>query len=403
MRWWTPVVCLVLLLTAAGSTARGSGASGEQEQTPADTSIGSRGKDQSRSGPVPEFYQAPDIKEVWRQARAQVQRMDPAAINRQYVLALIDSLAETIQYDFDSLASRARAVESSERGYTHKYYRSSFTRGELLEKEISRRQAVKIPHFHAAYDPQGYLVRVRYQEPRRWRATQLAMGQGTQQPEAAPPPFVRYFRDWNLDRLQGREYLKKRKMTEGAPYYRFIYDQSDQVQRIEHFDAEDIKRYHLDFLEKAGYGKLEFIGVEGFSLLEVDPYLFHSDRSLVKPRWMVAVTRDSAGMLASVQVFNQLQQLIYYYTYQQLPIEQGKSAVRVTLLSGEAVIESAFTVTYDQYNRISERAFFNAEGNLLSTINYTYRSRSGEVLVTTRNAAGIILSQRNYLALSDAD
>jgi len=75
----------------------------------------------------------------------------------EFVQALLDSLAQAMQADFDSLAVRARAFETRERGYTHRFYQSPLTRDDILGTPISEREAEDRPHFHAVYDPQGRL------------------------------------------------------------------------------------------------------------------------------------------------------------------------------------------------------------------------------------------------------
>ena len=176
----------------------------------------------AQGGPVSPFYHPPVIREVFSRFYQLVDTLDDQALTRRFVQALLDSLASSIQADFDSLAVRARAFETREGGYTHRFYRSPLTRDEILGESISEREASDMPHFHAVYDPQGYLLRVRYVEPRRWRARQELLARGTFQSEPGSPPLVRYFLAWDVRRLEPVDYTRRKKMPENGAYIRVI-------------------------------------------------------------------------------------------------------------------------------------------------------------------------------------
>lgn len=353
------------------------------------------------SAPPPPFYHPPVIRELWGDFYRRLDGLEDGILTKKFVQALLDSLAESVQADFDSLAVRARAIEADEPGYTHKFYTSPLTRDEILGTPITEQEADDRPHFHAVYDPQGYLLRVRYVEPRQWRAKQQLLASGAYQSASTTPPEVRYFRDWDIRTLAGKGYVKKKKLLESQAHYRIVYDPEDEVEAVQYFDSD----WKLVFTLTTGqastegnrYARLEFTDGAG-SLLTLHPYLFLRDWSVVKPKWKVAITRDENGALASTQVFNQLDQLSYYYTFSfQEDEEAGTRTLRGTVLSDADEIKRVFALVYDKQDRMVRRAFYTNDGQLQEATTYDYLPATSELIATTRNAVGIVTSRQNFL------
>ncbi len=372
------------------------------ETGPPDSSQGrvrkARASKSGQRGPLPAFIPAPDISALWDAARRRVASRGGKDLTEDFVLELLDSLAQTLQGDIEELARRAQVLDSDHPGYTRKFYSSSISRDEVLGTAITAREAALEPHFQALYDPRGNLLRVTYVEPRRWLAQQEHLSAGRQQPVAATAPLVRYFKDFDLRRLRGRDYLAKEKMEPGEAYFRLIFTQEERLQSVQRYDARGRQIYALNFEgEGPGYGRLEFPADDPFSLLTLNPYLFLQDKSVVKPDWQVAVTMDEEGNIASLQVFSELDQLLYFYTYQVSydPKKRARS-VRGTLLSDNETVEQFFTVDYDRQDRLARRSFFDAQGQLKETRTYQYVPKLEELVVTTRDQYGIITSQQNF-------
>ncbi|MFB0515209.1 MAG: hypothetical protein ACETWG_01230 [Candidatus Neomarinimicrobiota bacterium] len=351
---------------------------------------------------VAPFYHPPVIREVWNRFYQLVDTLDDRALTRRFIQALLDSLARTVQADFDSLAVRARAFETREKGYTHRFYRSPLTRDEILGEPISEREASDIPHFHAVYDPQGYLLRVRYVEPRKWRARQQLLAEGSFQSRPGSPPMVRYFQAWDVRRLRPVDYTRKKKIPENEPYIRVIYDDRDIIKSLQNYNEAGELLYTVTYgrvaVDSSSYARLEFAGDSSASLLTVHPYIFLRDWSVVRPGWKVALTSDENGYLASTQVFNQLDQISYYYTFSlRTEPDTNTRSLRATVLSDTGKIEQVYALVYDQDDRMVRRSFYTPEGELLETTTYDYHPRSSELVVTTRNAAGIITSRQRFI------
>jgi|GEM_PF-4011773 len=354
--------------------------------------------------PVSPFYHPPVIREVFSHYYQLVDTLDDQILTRRFVQALLDSLAMSIQADFDSLVERARAFEIREKGYTHRFYHSPLTRDEILGDPISEQEASNMPHFHAIYDPQGYLLRVRYVEPRRWRARQQLLAGGTYQSETGLPPLVRYFQAWDVRRLEPVSYIRKDKVPENEPYLRVIYNQQDSIQSIQQWDDSGGLVYTVIYptfgggADSSTYARLEFAGDSSGSLLTVHPYLYLRDWSIVKAGWKVAFTRDGNGSLASTQVFNELNQLSYYYTFSLHSDPQtDKRTLRSTVISDTGKIEQVFALVYDKKDQLVRRSFYTTEGELQLTTTYDYHPRSSELVVTTHNAAGIVTSRQKFI------
>ena len=347
----------------------------------------------------PAFYKAPDISAVWEGARRRVTGQRSAGLTEDFVLELLDSLAQVIQGDFEELARRAKVLESSKAGYIQKFYSSPISRDEVLGTAITAREAALQPHFSALYDSQGDLLRVRYVEPRRWLDQQerLAVGSGQRPPETSP--FVRYFEQFDLRRLKGKNYVKKEKMEEGVGYYRLIFDQQEQIRTVQQFDDRGEQLFNLSFGrpgQSQMYATLTFPTDQPFSLFSLHPFLFLQEKSLVKPDWQVAVTRNDEGNLASLQVFNELDQLLYFYTYDLTydPKKRTRTA-RGSLLLPDETVEGIFTIEYDRKDQPVRRTFYDAAGEIQQTIAYQYFPKIEQLVVITRDPYGIIISQQN--------
>ncbi|UCH10066.1 MAG: hypothetical protein JSU61_12830 [Fidelibacterota bacterium] len=352
--------------------------------------------------PASPFYHPPVIREVWSRFYQLVDTLDDRALTRRFIRSLMDSLAGSIQTDFDSLVVRARAFETTERGYTHRFYRSPLTRDEILGIPITAEEADVMPHFHAVYDPQGYLLRVRYVEPRKWRAKQELLARGVFRSEPGSTPLVRYFLSWDVRYLEPALYTRKRRMPENEAFVRVIYDEQDNIESLQSYDQHGELEYELDYgriaIDSTAYAQLEFKGDTVSSLLDIHPYVYLRDWSVVKPGWKVALTRDGNGALASTQVFNELNQISYYYTFHMESDPESRArTLRGTVLSDADRIEQVFALFYNKDDRMIRRSFYTADGQLLETTTYDYHPKTSELVVITRNAVGTITSRQRYI------
>ncbi|MEE9464065.1 MAG: hypothetical protein V3W14_00645, partial [Candidatus Neomarinimicrobiota bacterium] len=177
-------------------------------------------------------------------------------------------------------------------------------------------------------------------------------------------------------------------------------DQQDQLLSAQQYDDRGEQLFDLGFGRSGrsrSYASLTFPADQPFSLFTLHPFLFLQEKSLVKPEWQVAVTRDDEGNLASVQVFNELDQLLFFYTYDvSYDAKRRTRTVRGTLLSPDEIVERIFTVEYDRKDQPVRRSFYDAEGQAEQTIVYQYFPKIEELVVTTRDPYGIIISQRNF-------
>lgn len=356
----------------------------------------------SSKGTTSPFYYPPSIKELWQHYIALVDTIDNRAFNRRFVQNLLDSLVQTVQSNFDSLARRARAFEIREKGYTHQYFRSPLTREQILGVSISEEEAQEEPHFHAVYDPQGYLLRVRYVEPRAWRARQELAARGVYRTDPTTIPRVRYFQAWDMRKLRPVDYTRKKKMPEKQPYFRVIYSSENDIRLVQGYHDTGVLKFSLDFerlsADNASYIRLEFAGDSVGSLLNLHPYMYIGEWSLVKPGWKAAITRDERGYQASTQVFNHLNQVSYYYTFNlEADSASNNSLLRCTVLSGSDRILKVYTLKYDIKDRLIERSFYSPEGELQTRTTYDYNRRSSELMVTTRTADGVVISRQKYI------
>ncbi|MCH8328132.1 MAG: hypothetical protein IID15_06365 [Candidatus Marinimicrobia bacterium] len=304
-----------------------------------------------------------------------------------------------MQGDVDSLIMRVRAFEGQEGGgYTHKFFSSPLTRETILGREITAGAAAQQPHFHAIYGPRGYLLRVRYVEPGRWRARQAALAGGKFQLPSGAPPLVRYFRQWDFRNLKGKGYVRKKNRLEGRSYFRALHDAQDVIQQVQHYNAQWELQYTLNYRRDAEggnkYVELVFEGDGSGSLINVHPYLFISSYSLVKPGWQVAITTGENDTLRSVQVLNGHGQISYYYTYSSSVDEETKKrTIRGTVLSAEGEIRQVFALIYDKKDRLERHAFYTNEGEVQESITFRYPRLGSDVQAVRRNAAGIVTDQ----------
>ncbi|MFC1481986.1 hypothetical protein ACFL6E_07060, partial [Candidatus Neomarinimicrobiota bacterium] len=308
----------------------------------------------------------------------------------------------------DSLLIRARIIEREDRGYTRKLYRAKVSRDNILSDPIPENVAAKVPHFSVIYDPQGHLQRVRYIEPQYWLQRQKKLAARGYQPLAAEPPLVRYFKTFNLPSLDGGEYLKKKKLDETQAHYRVVYNSDNLVQQAQSVAADGkvdwIIEWGGDHADGANYATLRLTRSASPSLLMLDNQVFLAERSIVRPNWTAAVTRDESGNLTSVQVFNQLDQLSYYYTFKLEATENSREQTLRAELHGEnGIVEQRYSLSYDKFGKLINRSFFDAEGEILSSTDFTYRPKHGFVQIITRNNTGVVVDRKSvpYQTLRD--
>ena len=69
------------------------------------------------SAPPAPFYHPPVIRELWRDFYRRLDGLEDGILTKKFVQALLDSLAESVQADFDSLAVRSRALDANGPGH----------------------------------------------------------------------------------------------------------------------------------------------------------------------------------------------------------------------------------------------------------------------------------------------
>ena len=358
--------------------------------------------------PIPTFYSPPDLAGPWESARAAIRAANAEQLTADYVISLLDSLQGEVTNGTDSLLIRARAFERDDRGYTRKFYRARVTRNSILSEPIPKNIAAKIPHFSVIYDPQGHLQRVRYIEPQVWLQRQKKLATRSLQPTSVEPPLVRYFKTFDLPSLNGGAYLKKKKMNEEQAHYRVVYDSENAVQRAQSITASGQIAWVIEWAgDSTGgeeYATLRFAKTKSPSLLMLDSQVFLAERSIVRSDWTAAVTRDESGNLTSVQVFNQLKQLSYHYTFK---LEKGENSreqtLRAELHGADGTVERGYALAYDKSGRLINRSFFDGEGTVLSSSDFNYRPKHGFIQITTRNTDGVIIDRKSVPYQSSRD
>ena len=361
-----------------------------------------------RSAPIPTFYVPPDLTGVWESARAAIRQANEQQFTPDFVINILDSLLRAVENGNDSLLIRARVFEREDRGYTRIFYRARVTRTDMLAEPIPKNVAAKVPHFSVIYDPQGHLQRVRYIEPKSWLQRQKKLAARAYQPTAAEPPLVRYFKTFDLPSLNGGVYLKKKKLNENKAHYRVVYDSDNLVQQAQSITDEGQVAWIIEWGREqaagANYATLRFVNSTAPSLMLLDNQVFLAERSIVKPSWTAAVTRDESGNLTSVQVFNQLDQLSYYYTFKLEDLENSREqTLHAELHSEDGHVEQRYALSYDKVGQLINRSFFNADGELLRSSDFTYRPKNGFIQITTRNHDGVVLDRKSvpYQTLRD--
>ena len=136
------------------------------------------------------------------------------------------------------------------------------------------------------------------------------------------------------------------------------------------------------------------------SLQSLHPLLFIREWSRIKPEWRVALTRNDGGELHSAQVFNDLNQILYYYTFTPEVDETERIlTLQVSILSDQEEILKVFALGFDRADRLVSKSAYTNDGQLVATTTYDYESQSPDVIATTRNPGGVIITEevlRNF-------
>ncbi|MFQ6608815.1 MAG: hypothetical protein ACE5EE_09805 [Fidelibacterota bacterium] len=300
--------------------------------------------------------------------------------------------------------------DSRDEPQTVKYFDTDLKKQDLLDKEITLKEARQTDHFKVTYDAQGKILKMEYIPARRLRGKKMQKHELFPKPR---PPF-RYFEKWNPHTRTLDKEISEFKLG-SRPFYRTTFEDEEHVRTVEYYRKRNnlLWTYYIEWDEQKMSSTLSVLFNSHLPLTALDPHLYHSTLSEMRPGWIAQFKHNRLGRPLNTTVKDAVGNIYYFYDF-----VYRFEAVGDSLLNGEITNEnppgtlknykittckyyradSTFVgkheLTFDKNNSLVKKRFFNDHGELTETIEYEFNSELNEVTVLIRDPEGNIIHRQ---------
>tara|TARA_B100000315_G_scaffold260919_1_gene327344 strand:- start:5579 stop:6526 length:948 start_codon:yes stop_codon:yes gene_type:complete len=290
------------------------------------------------------------------------------------------------------------AVAQNDSTTTVKFFKTHLKREQILTHEIYSDEAEEVNHFKAEYNTDGKLIKVEYvsMEEETDRGIKFKFSKPTE-------PFT-YYSSWNpmIQNLEGE--LSENSLGD-TPYYRASYIDSVHLKSVEFYNKKDNRlwTYYLKWNRDKTEATLYAVFDTHQPITSLEPHLFSTTLSEMRPGWFARFNQDTTGNPLSVSVSDIYGTLYYYYRFSYsspIPedtLSQEQNDITTSYyFKADSTLMGKHTLLFLN-NRLIKKEFFDSEGNLLETIEYDYDSEADEVYLVVRDSKGKLLYRQVML------
>lgn len=278
---------------------------------------------------------------------------------------------------------------------TVKYFKTRLDRKDILDHEITKQEAENLNHFRATYNFKGELLGIEF-VPNSERT-----GRRVKKRELFPkpkPPF-QYFEFWNFNLKILDQEIPENRLGD-RPFYRATFLDSSHVKTVEYFVRRNrlLWAYYFSWDKLKQDSKLSVVFSTHQPLTTLDPHLFHPSASEMRPGWIADFRHNRLGRPLKVTVRDGIGNIYYFYqfkhSYETVGDTLNPTTYRVTTseyFRSDSTRMGSHRLTFTEANSLVKKEFFDAQGKLTETIEYTYYPERQEVSVVIRDPKGNIL------------
>ena len=276
-----------------------------------------------------------------------------------------------------------------------KYFKTDLHRSELLKEEVPEDEAAKINHFKATYNAQGRLVRVEFYPNGDRTLAQLRKREIFPRPR---PPY-KYYRRWNPHSRKLANQLPASKIG-SLPFYRVSFEGESAIRTVEFFRRRNRHLWTYYFMTREGEKgpHLSIVFSTQQPLTVLDPHLFHTSASEMKEGWIAEFKHNRLDRPLETVVSDPVGNMYYFYRFQHRYETEGDSLNPVSFryttseyYLADSTKMGSHQLVFNENNRLLKKAFYDARGTLLETIEYIFDSKRNELVTLIRDPKGGIL------------
>ena len=264
---------------------------------------------------------------------------------------------------------------------TVKIFSTDLMRTNILTGEPKESVKKNEAHFRAVYYPSGELKSVEF-FPANW-------DKGRRKKVKSPNKLRLYYQKWNPKKQELLEGITK-KSARGESHYRATLDGKGLVQDVDYFNryGKILWTYHMRWNDE---GKSTEYDIEFYSkrnLSELNQELFAPDLSTIRPGWMARYQLNSQGVTQGVKVFDQYENLYYFYQF-----NYGENGLRSKYYRADSVLVGSHTVRFDSDKKPVRLTYYNENGIMKNAIAYEY-PKDAEKIISQMNNKGQVIERR---------
>jgi len=270
---------------------------------------------------------------------------------------------------------------------TIKYFKTHLKREQILTHEIYSDEAKEMNHFKAEYNSGGKLLKVEYvsMEEEKDRGIKFKFSEPSE-------PFI-YYSSWN-PMIQNLDGEISEKSLGNTPYYRASYIDSVHLKSVEFYKEKDKRlwTYYLKWNREKTKATLYAVFDTHQPITSLEPHLFSTTLSEMRPGWLARFNQDTTGNPLSVSISDIYGTLYYYYRFSySSPIPEDTLSQEQNDLTtsyyfkADSTLMGKHTLLF-QNNRLIKKEFFDSDGNLLEIFEYDYDSEADQVYLVVRDS-----------------
>jgi len=263
-----------------------------------------------------------------------------------------------------------------------KKYTTKLSRKDIITGKTVQTMNPRKAYFKAAYSSAGKLLSIEYLPAKK----DLFL----RKKEKIYSEKTILYANWNPGKRSLKNPLTK-KQARRKNHYRAKLDSLGEIE-------------YVDYIKRSGkrlwtYSVYEQLNGENSAyemklnmrkpLIEFDKFLFSNKLSEVRQGWRIRFILNEALRPFEIQVIDNHDDLIYYYTFNYNPGQVVSSYYRA-----DSLIVGSHQVDYESNNKVSRITYFNIQGIMERAVTYEYFQESEEMMVSQINSRGQVIERR---------
>ncbi len=262
-----------------------------------------------------------------------------------------------------------------------KFFSTDLMRANILKGKPKDKVKENTAQFRAVYYTSGELKYIEF-IPASW-------DKGNRKRFKPSDKLKLYYQKWNPKTQELLNGITKKEAI-GKQHYIATLDEKGLVNNVDYFNKNGNILWtfimHWDKNGESSQYDIKFYYKRNLSLLNKE--LFAPDLSLVKPGWIARYKFNNAGITKSVHVFDEFENLYYFYKF-----KSNKKRLYSSYFRSDSSLVGSHSVHFDKNKKPTRITYFNQNKIIKNSITYEY-PRKSEIIISKLNSKGQIIERR---------